>query len=216
MESDNKTTAKAPAIYPPLRGCRVLLASHSPRRRELLGKLDVEVDILPLIEVNETYPARMNPLEVAPYVSRKKAHPYMDSLAEGDILLTADTIVICRGEVLGKPDDARDAARMLRMLAGRTHTVVTGVTLATRKHIITFREQTEVDFAPLSHEEIDYYVDRYQPLDKAGAYGIQEWIGYVGISGIRGDYYNVMGLPLHAVYNHLVSFANRFHHRGNR
>lgn len=196
--------------YKPLEECKILLASHSPRRRELLGRLDVEVEILPLIEVNESYPAKMAPEEVAAYISRKKAHPYMASLKEGEVLLTADTVVINRGEVLGKPADAEDAAMMLRLLAGHTHKVVTGVTLATKKRTVTFSEITEVDFAPLSHEEIDYYVDKYRPMDKAGAYGIQEWIGYVGISGIRGDYYNVMGLPLHSLYNQLVTIANGF------
>lgn len=201
--------------YKPLEGCKILLASHSPRRRELLGKLDVEVEILPLIEVNESYPAKMVPQEVAAYISRKKAHPYMAQLNDREILLTADTVVISRGEVLGKPTDAEDAAMMLRLLAGRTHKVVTGVTLATKKRAVTFSETTEVDFAPLSHEEIDYYVEKYRPMDKAGAYGIQEWIGYIGISGIRGDYYNVMGLPLHALYNRLVTIANGFRKSGN-
>jgi len=200
--------------YKPLEGCKILLASHSPRRRELLGKLDVEVEILPLIEVNESYPAKMAPEEVAAYVSRKKAHPYMAQLGEREILLTADTVVVNRGEVLGKPSDSEDAALMLRLLSGHTHKVVTGVTLATTKRIITFSEVTEVDFAPLSHEEIDYYVDSYRPVDKAGAYGIQEWIGYIGISGIRGDFYNVMGLPLHALYNRLITIANSFHKSG--
>lgn len=202
--------------FPVLENCRILLASHSPRRRELLGQLDIDVEILPLIEVNESYPATMDPVEVAPYISRKKAHPYIADLAEGDILLTADTVVINRGEVLGKPVDVRDAALMLRLLAGHTHQVVTGVTFATTKRMVTFSEVTEVDFAPLSHEEIDYYVEHYRPLDKAGAYGIQEWIGYIGISGIRGDYYNVMGLPLHSLYNHLLTIAHGFHKKGNQ
>lgn len=202
--------------YRPLGGCKILLASHSPRRRELLGKLDVEVEMLPLIEVNESYPAKMAPEEVAAYVSRKKAHPYMSQLNDREILLTADTVVVNRGEVLGKPGNAEEAALMLRLLSGHTHKVVTGVTLATKKRTLTFSEITEVDFAPLSHEEIGYYVEKYRPMDKAGAYGIQEWIGYVGISGIRGDYYNVMGLPLHALYNRLVTLANGFHKSGNK
>lgn len=197
-------------IFPPLGNCRILLASHSPRRRELLGHLDVEVEILPLKEVSESYPAKINPREVPAYISRKKAHPYICDLTDGEILLTADTVVINRGEVLGKPTDASDAARMLRVLSGHTHEVVTGVTLATNKSMVTFSELTEVDFAPLTLEEIDYYVDTFMPLDKAGAYGIQEWIGYIGIKAIRGDYYNVMGLPLHALYTHLLPFANAF------
>jgi septum formation protein len=194
--------------YKPLENCKILLASHSPRRRELLAQLDVEVEILPLAKVSEDYPAKMAPEEVAAFLSRKKAHPYMAELKDGDVLLTADTVVINRREVLGKPADAQEAAQMLRLLAGHTHKVVTGVTLATNKRIVTFSETTEVDFAPLSHEEIDYYVAKYSPLDKAGAYGIQEWIGCIGIEGIRGDFYNVMGLPLHSLYNHLVTIAN--------
>lgn len=203
-------------LYPPLSNCKVLLASQSPRRRELLGHLDVEVEILPLINVNESFPTTMRPEEVPAYISKKKAHPYMGNLVDGEVLLTADTVVICQHEVIGKPTNLRDAARILRLLSGRTHTVVTGVTLASNKRTVTFSEHTEVDFAPLSIEEIDYYVDRYLPLDKAGAYGIQEWIGYIGIKGIRGDYYNVMGLPLHSVYNHLLPFANSFRRQGER
>lgn len=203
-------------IYPPLSNCKVLLASHSPRRRELLGHIDVEVEILPLIEVNESFPATMLPEEVPAYISKKKAHPYMANLKDGEILLTADTVVICQGEVIGKPTNAKDASRILRLLSGRTHKVVSGVTLASNKRIVTFSETTEVDFAPLTIEEIDYYVDRYHPLDKAGAYGIQEWIGYIGIRGIRGDYYNVMGLPLRNLYLHLLPFANSLRHKGNQ
>lgn len=203
-------------IFPPLKNCKILLASHSPRRRELLSHLDAEIEILPLKEVNEAYPASMRPQEVAPYISRKKAHPYMADIKSGEILLTADTVVVNRGEVLGKPSDLGDAATMLRHLSGRTHEVITGVTLATDRRTITFSERTEVDFAELTPEEIEYYVQNFRPTDKAGAYGIQEWIGYIGISGIRGDYYNVMGLPLHALYRHLLTLAAGFAHKGNK
>jgi septum formation protein len=202
--------------YSALAECKVLLASNSPRRRELLSQLDVNVELVPLVKVNEDYPAKMLPEEVAPFLSRKKAHPYISNLQEHEILLTADTVVINHVEVLGKPVDAQDAAHMLRLLSGHTHKVVTGVTLATTKRLVTFAEETEVDFAPLTDEEIDYYVEKYQPLDKAGAYGIQEWIGYIGISAIRGDYYNVMGLPLHNLYTHLQMIANSFSHKGNK
>lgn len=194
-----------------LKNCKVLLASHSPRRRELLEHLDIDVEILPVREVSESYPASMRPEEVPAYISRKKAHPYMAELRDNEILLTADTVVINRGEVLGKPTDLRDAARMLRMLSGHTHTVVTGVTLATTKRSVTFSELTEVQFAPLTPEEIDFYVEKYQPLDKAGAYGIQEWIGYIGITSIKGDYYNVMGLPLYSLFEHLTILSHGFH-----
>lgn len=203
-------------IYKPLSNCKVLLASQSPRRRELLGHLDVEVELLPLIKVSESFPAKMNPEDVPAYISQKKAHPYVAELKDNEVLLTADTVVICRGEVIGKPVDVNDAARMLRRLSGRVHRVVTGVTLATNKRIVTFSEKTDVEFAPLSIEEIDYYIEKYRPLDKAGAYGIQEWIGYIGISRIDGDYYNVMGLPLHSLYNHLLTICNGFRHKGNK
>ncbi len=195
-------------LYQPLDGCKILLASHSPRRRELLGKLDVELTILPLIEVEESYPSDLKSEDVAAFISRKKANPYIEQLKKNEILLTADTVVVCGGEVLGKPSDKQNAVEMLRLLSGQTHKVVTGVTLATQNQTVTFSEITEVDFAMLSLDEINYYVDKYRPFDKAGAYGIQEWIGYVGISGIRGDYYNVMGLPLHSLYNRLVELAN--------
>lgn len=195
-------------LYQPLDGCKILLASHSPRRRELLGKLDVELTILPLIEVEESYPSDLKSEDVAAFISRKKANPYIEQLKKNEILLTADTVVVCGGEVLGKPSDKQNAVEMLRLLSGQTHKVITGVTLATQNQTVTFSEITEVDFAMLSLDEINYYVDKYRPFDKAGAYGIQEWIGYVGISGIRGDYYNVMGLPLHSLYNRLVELAN--------
>lgn len=200
-------------FYPPLANCRILLASQSPRRRELLSALDVDVEILPLKEVNEAYPATMALHEVSPFISRKKAHPYLDSLHDGEILLTADTTVICRGEVLGKPADEREASRMLRLISGHTHEVVTGVTLATTTRMVTFSELTKVEFDNLTPEEIDFYVENYRPFDKAGAYGIQEWIGYVGIKAIYGDYYNVMGLPLHTLYQHLISLSAGFRKR---
>lgn len=183
---------------------RIILASASPRRRELLQHLDLEVVIAPARKVNESYPARLQPEEVAPAISRKKADAYADLVTgTDDILITADTVVILDGKVIGKPRDADEARRMLHSLSGRTHTVVTGVTLTARGHHTTFAERTDVDFAPLTDNEIDRYVDLYRPLDKAGAYGIQEWIGYIGVTGIRGDYYNVMGLPLSALYRHL-------------
>ena len=184
-------------------GRRLLLGSASPRRRQLIEGLGIEVRILEPREIDESFPARMSPAEVPAYISRRKAHPYTGSLTPGDILLTADTVVINRGEVLGKPHDAREAITMLRNLSGHTHQVVTGVTLTDIKRQITFSELTEVEFAQLQPDEIVYYVENYRPFDKAGAYGIQEWIGQIGIKAIRGDYYNVMGLPLRALFTHL-------------
>lgn len=186
-----------------LDGLRLVLASASPRRRELLCQIGAQVRIASTKEVDESYPKNIAPEEVAPYISAKKAHAYADSIESGETLITADTVVICEGRVLGKPHNEHEAVEMLRQLSGRTHSVVTGVTIMNSERYRTFGVTTEVDFAPLSDSEIRYYVEKYRPLDKAGAYGIQEWIGYIGITGIRGDYYNVMGLPLQRLYAEL-------------
>lgn len=182
---------------------KLLLASNSPRRRELLGLLDLDYEIVAPRPVEEIYPADLPAEEVAPYLSALKASAYV-GLPKGDeIIVTADTVVVCEGLILGKPKDREDAVAMLNMLSGKTHKVVTGVTLMSERRTITFSETTLVTFDALSDSMIETYVDRYRPFDKAGAYGIQEWIGCVGISGINGCYYNVMGLPLHALHTHL-------------
>ena len=186
-----------------LDGLRLVLASASPRRRELLLQIGAQVRIASTKEVDESYPGNIAPEDVAPYISAKKAHAYADSIESGETLITADTVVICEGYVFGKPHNEHEAVEMLRQLSGRTHSVVTGVTIMNGERCRTFGVTTEVDFAPLSDSEIRYYVEKYRPLDKAGAYGIQEWIGYIGITGIRGDYYNVMGLPLQRLYTEL-------------
>lgn len=186
-----------------LDGLRLVLASASPRRRELLLQIGAQVRIASTKEVDESYPGNIAPEDVAPYISAKKAHAYADSIESGETLITADTVVICEGYALGKPHNEHEAVEMLRQLSGRTHSVVTGVTIMNGERCRTFGVTTEVDFAPLSDSEIRYYVEKYRPLDKAGAYGIQEWIGYIGITGIRGDYYNVMGLPLQRLYTEL-------------
>ncbi len=184
----------------------ILLASHSPRRRELLAMLNIRFDIAEGLEIDETYPDLLAPEEVPSYLSRKKSHAYQPSLTDNQLIITADTIVIIDNEILGKPQSLTEAKEMLRKLSGRTHKVVTGVTLATTEKITTFSVSTAVEFAPLSEEVINYYADTFKPLDKAGAYGIQEWIGAVGIRGIHGSYYNVMGLPVHRLYNELMRF----------
>lgn len=185
---------------------KVVLASGSPRRRELLGMLGVEFDVCS-VDVDETYPANLKAKEVAPFLSELKARHYCSTMMQhGQLVITADTVVIAQGQVLGKPHSVDDARRMLRMLSGRTHQVVTGVCVATfdgQHH--TFKATTQVTFAELTDDEIDFYIDRYRPMDKAGAYGIQEWIGCIGISDIEGSYYNVMGLPLHRLYTTLRS-----------
>ena len=187
-------------------GANVLLASNSPRRRELLHMLIPDFGVAVSRDVDETYPPDMPPEQVAPYLSRLKADAYHEDLTTGEIIITADTIVINDGKILGKPHSEQEAMDMLRSLMGHTHTVITGVTLTSEKATETFSEQTQVEFASLTDAEIQTYVHNFHPLDKAGAYGIQVWIGCAGIRGINGCFYNVMGLPLHALYHHLKNF----------
>ena len=184
----------------------VILASNSPRRRELLADLGINFTVKTIDGIDESYPPELPVLEIAEYISLKKAHAYKSVMSAGDVVITADTVVILGDEVLGKPADADDARRMLRELSGKTHQVVTGVTLATTSRIRSFSAVSDVEFAPLSNEDINYYVDNYRPLDKAGAYGIQEWIGCMGVRHINGSFYNVMGLPLHRLYIELDKF----------
>lgn len=181
----------------------VILASGSPRRRELLGMLDIDFRVDTSHPVDETVPAGLPAEEVAPYLSRLKAEAYPLGEDEKKLVITADTVVIIDGRVLGKPADEADACRMLESLQGRTQKVITGVTVRTAKGMTIFSALSEVEFAPLSGEEIAYYVGKYRPFDKAGAYGIQEWIGAAGIKGITGSFYNVMGLPVQRLYSHL-------------
>lgn len=196
------------SILPPkIFDFRVVLASQSPRRRELLQMLVPDLTIAAIKDVEETYPASLPAEQVPEYLSQLKAEAYKGDLADGEVLLTADTVVVLDGEILGKPIDEADAVAILRKLSGRTHTVVTGVTLTSLHKSVSFSVHTDVDFDKLSDEVIKQYVSTFRPLDKAGAYGIQEWIGAVGIRGIRGSFYNVMGLPLHAVYDRMKEFA---------
>lgn len=185
---------------------RVLLASNSPRRRELLRMIIPDFDIAEMHEVDETYPSSLPLDEVAPFLSRVKADAYRSQLTDNEVMITADTVVINNGQILGKPADERQAVDMLRSLMGHTHRVVTGVTLTSKHATDTFSESTDVLFGTVSDHEIELYVRDYRPLDKAGAYGIQEWIGGVAIEGIRGCFYNVMGLPVHTLYRHLRDF----------
>lgn len=188
---------------------KITLASASPRRRELLGRLGFDFTIAEIKDIDETYPADMPAQDVAPYLSRLKAQAYIESLDRDTILITADTVVILDNEVLGKPKDLDEARLMLHRLSGRIHQVVSGVSVATRNEIRTIDATTDVTFSQLSDDEIDYYVDTFRPLDKAGAYGIQEWIGCIGIKNIEGSYYNVMGLPLHRLYRLLSPLVGR-------
>ncbi len=184
-------------------GYKVRLASASPRRRELLGMLGVEFSIATGIDVDESYPHTLAVEDVAAYISAKKAAAYKSDMADDELIITADTVVINNGEVLGKPRDNAEAVEMLKALSGHTHKVITGVTITTIEKQMTFSAVTEVEFAELSDVEIQEYVETFKPLDKAGAYGIQEWIGCIGVKGINGSYYNVMGLPLHRLYTEL-------------
>ena len=181
---------------------KIVLASHSPRRQELLKGLGVDFSVNVINGIDESYPATMPKEEVAEHLAVKKYEAY--TVGEDELLITADTIVVVDDEILGKPKDAADARRMLRTISGRTHKVVTGVCLATATECRSFSVVTEVTFRQLRDSEIDYYVERYKPFDKAGAYGIQEWIGYVGVEGIRGSYYNVMGFPVQRVYEEMT------------
>lgn len=206
---------------------KIILASNSPRRKELLAGLDLPFEVKVIKGIDESYPASLDAYQVAEYISRKKAEAYRplldgtnasseDSADAQLLILTADTVVIApteneqndqegKGVILGKPRDAEDAHRMLRMLSGKTHHVVTGVCLTTSQAQRQFSVVTEVTFKPLSEEEIDYYIEHYKPFDKAGAYGIQEWIGYIGCTGLKGSYFNVMGLPVQRIYEELKS-----------
>ena len=181
---------------------KIILASASPRRKELLAGLDLDFEVKVVKGVSESYPKTLRAEEVPQYISREKAAAYQ--VADDELLLTADTVVIVDNTILGKPHDADDARRMLRLISGRTHQVVTGVTLTTAKAQKTFGVSTDVTFRQLTDDEIDYYITHYRPFDKAGAYGIQEWIGYVGVTSIHGSYYNVMGLPVQRIYQEIL------------
>ena len=189
----------------------MILASNSPRRKELLAGLGIPYDVLVIKGIDESYHDDLPANEVAEYIARKKAKAYVNNnennsslfTLHSSLLLTADTIVVCDGEILGKPRDAEDACSMLRKLSGKTHQVYTGYCLQKGDKTVSGTVCSDVTFKELSDEEITHYVNEYKPFDKAGAYGIQEWIGYIGITGIRGSYYNVMGLPVQRIYEEL-------------
>ena len=180
---------------------RIILASNSPRRRELLSGLGIEYEVRVMKGIDESYPDGLAGEEIPVYISRKKAAAYM--LGPDELLITADTIVWLDGRVLGKPADRREACLMLRDLSGRTHQVITGVCLTCAEGQHAFSCVSDVTFARLTDGEIEYYVDNFLPYDKAGAYGIQEWIGYIGVTGLSGSYFNVMGLPIQRLYTEL-------------
>ena len=191
-----------------LRGRRIVLGSASPRRRELLAGLGLEFTVEATPGAPETYSPDLQPEEIPSVLAVSKSEAFHRPLEPDEILITADTVVICGKDILGKPAGEEDAARMLRELSGRTHHVVTGVCLRDTERRHVFSCTSEVEFKPLTDEEIAYYIDRYRPFDKAGSYGIQEWIGYIGITSIRGSYFNIVGLPVQRLYTALSEFIN--------
>lgn len=191
-----------PQISRPKPQFKLVLASNSPRRRELLEGLDIDFRVEVIEGIAEGYPKGLPVEQVPQYIAREKAAAY--TVGSGEVLLTADTVVILDGEIMGKPKDAADAFGMLRKLSGRIHQVITGVCLTSVNGQTSFSETTDVTFRELTDGEIDYYINHYRPFDKAGAYGIQEWIGYIGVRSINGSFYNVMGLPVERVYEELV------------
>lgn len=187
-----------------LKKYRIILASNSPRRKELLAGLGVAYEVRTLPDVDESYPPELKGADIPQYISVEKANAYRTMLQPDELMITADTIVWIEGRVLGKPAGREEAMQMLRDMSGRTHEVFTGVCLTTTEWQRSFSAQTEVRFAELSEEEIAYYVDNYRPLDKAGAYGVQEWIGFIGVENIAGSYFNIMGLPVQRLYRELL------------
>ena len=188
---------------------KIILASNSPRRRELLGGLGLDFTVKVISGIDESWPHDLKGEDIPLYISREKAAPYKSLIGPDELVITADTIVYVDGEVLGKPHDKADARRMLRLISGRWHEVITGVTLMTLKRERSFAVTTRVKFCNLSDNEIGQYVESGMPMDKAGAYGIQEWIGYVGVEAIEGSYFNVVGLPVQRLYRELISFCNQ-------
>ena len=189
-----------------LKGKKIILASNSPRRRELLRGLDIDFEVDTGNNFNENYSIDVPHRQVPVLMSEGKSHGFHRDLRENEILITSDTMVLCGEEVLGKPHSRDDAVRMLKSLSGNEHIVVTAVTIRDAHREETFTDTTKVHFRELDEDEIDYYLDKYRPYDKAGAYGVQEWIGYVGISGIEGSFYTVMGFPVLRVYQELQKF----------
>lgn len=197
-------------LHKKLENYNLILASASPRRRQLLADCGIQFTLAEKFECDETFPATMPCCEVAQHISALKSNAYPNPLSEKEILLTADTVVIAENKILGKPANRAEAVEMLTLLSGRKHTVITGVTIRTATHTHSFSVESSVYFRALTSEEMDYYIDTYKPFDKAGAYGIQEWIGYVAIEGIEGSFFNVMGLPIQRLYVELDLFIETY------
>ena len=188
-------------------GYKVILASNSPRRKELLEGLGINFEVRTLSNIDESYPDTLKGEDIPMYISGKKAEAYKQGMADDEMIITPDTIVYDHEQVLGKPKDRGEAMRMIRELSGHAHEVITGVSIVTKEKTTQFASTSKVTFAELTDKEIAYYVDTYKPYDKAGAYGIQEWIGYVAVTRIEGSYFNVMGLPIQRLYTELKQFS---------
>ena len=188
-------------------GYKVILASNSPRRKELLGGLGIDFEVRTLSDIDESYPNALRGEDIPMFISGKKAEAYKQGMDDDEMIITADTIVYDNGQVLGKPKNRGEAVQMLKGLSGHAHEVITGVSIVTKKKTVQFASTSKVTFAALTDEEIAYYVDTYKPYDKAGAYGIQEWIGYVAVTRIEGSYFNVMGLPIQKLYSELKKIS---------
>jgi septum formation protein len=195
-------------ILATLKDWRIILASKSPRRQYLLKELGIDFEIIASADINEKYPPELTKEEIPVYLAEVKARVAMPSIPDKTLLITADTIVWLNGRVINKPTGYNEAVKMLEELSGKMHEVLTGVCLSTNRERHSFHTSTLVYFAGLSGEEIRYYVEKYRPYDKAGAYGIQEWIGYIGIEKIEGSYFNVMGLPVQELYREMIKFLS--------
>ncbi|MFA6830782.1 MAG: Maf family nucleotide pyrophosphatase [Bacteroidaceae bacterium] len=185
---------------------KVIMGSASPRRHQLLEGIDIPFTIRIIDSIAETYPETLPIHEIPEYLANLKASVYLETLADDELLITADTMVLLGDQVLGKPKDEDEAKEMLRQLSNHTNQVVTGVSISTKNKQISFSSTTDVTFVSLSEEDIDFYIKKYHPMDKAGSYGVQEWIGYIGVSSINGSFYNVMGLPIQQLYHQLSGF----------
>ena len=182
---------------------KIILASNSPRRKELLKGLDIDFEVRIIPGIDESYPPETPPEKIPAFIAQKKADAYKASIKSDELIITADTVVVLDNDILEKPADKNEAIRMIKRLSGRKHKVITSVVLMTTEKYKEFSVMSSVDFSELTDSEIEYYVDKYKPFDKAGAYGIQEWIGYIGVKGIEGSFYNVMGLPIQRLYQEL-------------
>lgn len=185
---------------------KILLASNSPRREELLRGIDIDFEIKVLPDIDESFPSDLPTEEVAEFVALKKASSYINNLNEDELMITADTVVVLEGKIYGKPTNKKEAKDMLHSLSGKTHRVISGVCLTSTTKQTSFSVASDVEFSTLSNEEIEYYIERYSPFDKAGSYGVQEWIGYIGVKHINGSYFNIMGLPIQRLYRELIRF----------